>query len=86
MKPRSSNAKSTAELVIKDSRAFTGKDAAQGILMDLRVARDVAACTAAGFDGCQKQPGKVGANLLFGKERHVGHRRILISGGDRTTG
>src|SRR3546814_2943062 len=28
----------------------------------------------------------VGANLLFGKERHVGHRRILISRGDRLTG
>src|SRR3546814_5629992 len=54
--------------------------------MDLRVARDVAAGTAAGFDSGQKQPGEVGANLLFCKERHVGHRRILISRGDRLTG
>jgi hypothetical protein len=54
--------------------------------MDLRVASDVAAGTAAGFDGGQKQPGEVGANLLFGKERHVGHRRILISRSDGLTG
>ena len=34
-------------------RAFAGKDAAQGILMDLRVARDVAAGPSAGFNGSQ---------------------------------
>ncbi|MBX7487705.1 MULTISPECIES: hypothetical protein [Sphingomonadales] len=67
-------------------RAFAGKDAAQGILMDLRVTRDIAAGTAAGFDSGQKKPGEVRANLLFGKERHVGHRRILISRSDRLTG
>src|SRR3546814_757005 len=78
----SENAQGFAEA----GRAFAGKNAAQGILMNMRIARDVATSSAAGFDGGQKQPGEVGANLLFGKERHVGHRRILISRGDRLTG
>ena len=30
--------------------------------------------------------GEVCANLLFGKERHVGHRRILSRVGDRLEG
>src|SRR3546814_3719076 len=79
---RSKNAQGFTEA----GRACAGKDAAQSIFMDLRVARDVAAGTAAGFDSGQKQPGEVGVNLLFGKERHVVHRRILISRGDRLTG
>lgn len=59
---RGKNAQGFAEA----GRAFARKNTAQGILMDLRVASDVAAGTAAGFDGGQKQPGEVGANLLFG--------------------
>src|SRR3546814_13123732 len=78
----SENAQGFAEA----GRAFAGKNAAQGILMNLRIARDVATSSAAGFDGGQKQTGEVGANLLFGKERHVGHRRLLIYRGERLTG
>src|SRR3546814_19406341 len=77
----SENAQGFAEA----GRAFAGKNAAQGILMNLRIARDVATSSAAGFDGGQKPPGEVGANLLFGTERHVGHGAILLSREDRTT-
>ncbi len=54
--------------------------------MNLRVARDIAASPTAGLDCGKQQPGEIGANLLFGKERHVGHRWILSCVGDRLDG
>lgn len=54
-------------------RALACQHTAQRILMYLRVARDVAARPATGLDCGKQQPGEIGANLLFGKERHVGH-------------
>ena len=78
----SKNAQGFAEA----GRAFACKDPAQGILMDLSFARNVAARASAGLDGCQKQPGEVGADLLFSKECSISHRRFLISGSGRLTG
>ena len=60
---RCKNAQGFAEA----GRPFAGKDAAQGILVDLRVARDVAACTTAAFDSGQKQPREVGASARMAK-------------------
>jgi hypothetical protein len=75
-----------AQGLAKAGRALACQNTAQGVLMNLRVARDIAARPAAGPDCGKQEPGEVCANLLFGKERHVGHRRILSRVGDRLDG